>query len=130
MPVKKIPDRWALLLQEFDFTMQYKKGSKHCNADGCSREPVLDLSDVKGLKNLPIAPTDEVIMGAVTTRRKYSTQGPGTSSDDSPPPAQVTTEPVQQIPFSSGGSPNWGESALHSQSPAHHPLDETNPNKR
>jgi transposase InsO family protein len=32
--------RWALELQEFDFTVQYRRGVEHCNCDGLSRNPL------------------------------------------------------------------------------------------
>ena len=32
--------RWQLYLQEYDFTIQYKKGKTHCNADCLSRFPL------------------------------------------------------------------------------------------
>ena len=31
--------RWLLFLQQFDFTVEYKKGSRHINADTLSRRP-------------------------------------------------------------------------------------------
>jgi hypothetical protein len=32
--------RWILALQEFDFTIKYRKGSEHVNADALSRPPI------------------------------------------------------------------------------------------
>ena len=32
--------RWQLYLQEYDFTILYKKGTMHCNADCLSRFPL------------------------------------------------------------------------------------------
>ena len=33
--------RWALVLQEFDFTIKYQRGSSNANADALSRVPTL-----------------------------------------------------------------------------------------
>ena len=38
--------RWALALQEYDFHIEYKKGSSNSNADALSRRPTYQPSDV------------------------------------------------------------------------------------
>ena len=38
--------RWALALQEYDFHIEYKKGSSNSNADALSRHPTYQPSDV------------------------------------------------------------------------------------
>ena len=40
--------RWSLFLQQFNFTVEYKKGSRHSNADTLSRRPP-DLPEVTTL---------------------------------------------------------------------------------
>jgi transposase InsO family protein len=44
LPTKKSPNkrlaRWALLLSEFSFEVQYRKGKDNANADGLSRNPI------------------------------------------------------------------------------------------
>jgi len=39
--------RWALLLQEYSFTVKHKAGKKHTNADALSREPFVDPETMK-----------------------------------------------------------------------------------
>ena len=38
--------QWALALQEYDFHIEYKKGSSNSNADALSRRPTYQPSDV------------------------------------------------------------------------------------
>lgn len=53
-PTKAIPSmaaarmqRWALLLAAYDYDIQYRVGAHHCNADGLSRLPLQNASQVK-----------------------------------------------------------------------------------
>ena len=55
--------RWAMLLQEFDFDIVYRKGSQNGNADGLSRLPV--ESDVDGVAGL-----DEVSLKQIRSVKK------------------------------------------------------------
>ena len=49
--------RWSLQLQEFDFEVIHRAGSKHNNADSMTREPIANpesvfvLPDLKGVVN-------------------------------------------------------------------------------
>jgi hypothetical protein len=36
--------RWKLLLEEFDYEIQYRAGKRNCNADSLSRYPIHCLS--------------------------------------------------------------------------------------
>jgi hypothetical protein len=36
--------RWRLLLEEFDYTIEYKAGKKNVNADALSRHPVVMIT--------------------------------------------------------------------------------------
>lgn len=46
--------RWALAIQEYSFSIQYRKGSLHTNADALSRRPNSSLQD------MPLAATQEL----------------------------------------------------------------------
>ena len=37
--------RWALILQEFDFSIEYRNGSQNGNADALSRIPMMDENE-------------------------------------------------------------------------------------
>ena len=56
--------RWALLLQQFTFTIKYKKGSLHTNADALSRLPGTDPDGI----SLPVSSTEKGgdVMGSPT----------------------------------------------------------------
>lgn len=43
--------RWSLILQEFDFTVEYRKGAHHGNADMLSRLPQPDVSAITHLQH-------------------------------------------------------------------------------
>lgn len=49
MKVKEMPNgvvgRWMVYLQQFTFEIAQRKGKKHCNADGLSRNPLPDQAD-------------------------------------------------------------------------------------
>lgn len=42
--------RWALMLQEFDFEVKYRKGLVNMNADGLSRSPLPETDDITGAR--------------------------------------------------------------------------------
>ena len=51
--------RWALALQEFDFTIKYRRGSSNANADALSRVPTI-LSTFAGTVTVPELTLEDV----------------------------------------------------------------------
>ena len=49
--------RWALSLQQYDFTIVHRSGSKNANADGLSRDQ-WSLTKVGGVSGIPTLTTD------------------------------------------------------------------------
>ena len=69
--------RWIAYLQQFDYSIEHKAGTKHANADGLSRRPYLEMSNPDTLVAdddiLPPTEDDEVGKANVV-RRKQSTK--------------------------------------------------------
>jgi hypothetical protein len=62
--------RWALSLQEYDFTIKHRPGVTHQNADVPSRYPQSSSHDLTGARmdvvSTPVAPTTSMVSSSLT----------------------------------------------------------------
>ena len=49
--------RWRLLLEEFDYTIEYQAGKKNVNADALSRNPVVMTVMIASKENQQLRPS-------------------------------------------------------------------------
>ena len=56
--------RWALAMQEYDFTIKYRKGSQNSNADALSRLEMPSMLNVNAAISLSLSPAKVEIYGA------------------------------------------------------------------
>ena len=60
--------RWALILQEYDFTIQYRPGVTNANADGLSRNPLATTVDLSTRQDFDVQPARTVFCAATLLR--------------------------------------------------------------
>ena len=60
--------RWALILQEFDFTIQYRPGTSNANADTLSRNPLATTEDSTTRQDFDAQPVRTVYCAATLLR--------------------------------------------------------------
>ena len=88
--------RWALMLQEFDFEIKYRKGLVNMNADGLSRSPLPETEDLTGARvheDLPaqILPAAERAPAPATASALLAWQAWAADAGERPEEADIPT---------------------------------------
>ena len=85
--------RWLVIMEEFDFTVQHRAGSKHQNADALSRRPVAEMESHVDETSCPDPESNNVSVLAV--RRPCATG----DLDYHPGQANTGNEPEDETKF-------------------------------
>ncbi|GAQ91227.1 hypothetical protein KFL_007470065 [Klebsormidium nitens] len=96
--------RWALMLQEFDFEVKYRKGLVNMNADGLSRSPLPETEDLTGARVHDDPPAEPMWAASALLAWQAWAVGPALGNDQQFPWAwEIGGEEYPDDPTELGG---------------------------
>jgi hypothetical protein len=105
--LRRMHARWANLLQEYDITFVPRKGVKHLDADGLSRNP-LPTDEDKTFARMDHCAPKAGVHPVATGLAMLATSAAGTSH----PPQHKSEEPGESHPVDSQDRDIWQDSAV------------------